>query len=168
MTTPQDPFGPPSQDGPGAPPAGYGQQPYGQPQYGQPQYGQAPYGQAQFGQPAGPPRNGLGVTALALGILALLTSLLFGGIVFGIAAIIVGVLGRGRVKRAEATNGAMALTGLILGAVSLVISIAVIALGVSILGSDTGQQYQDCLSQSRGDQTAVERCAQEFSNQFGS
>src|SRR5947209_5409004 len=59
MTTPDNPYGDPSQTPP--PPPGYGQQPaYGQPpaygaqQYGAPQYGApqgqpAPYGQAPYG-----------------------------------------------------------------------------------------------------------------------
>lgn len=161
MTAPQDPFSTPS-DGNRPPTYGapeQGGQPTG---YGTP----AGYG-APHGQPPRSPKNGFGIAALVLGILGLLTSLFFGGIVFGIPAIVLGALGRGRAKRREATNGGMALAGLVLGVVSLLISAAVIALGVSLLNSDSGRDYQDCLRDAAGDRAAIEQCAQEFSEQVG-
>lgn len=72
MTTPPDPFGPPSDSPYGSPPAqpGYGSQPsyeqpsYGQPAYGQP-YGQQPYAPTPFGQPGGPQLASWGPRVLA-------------------------------------------------------------------------------------------------------
>ena len=73
MTTPEDPFAPPtmpaSPSGPAAAPRygepgygqpsgeqpGYGQPGYGQPGYGQPGYGQPGYGQPGYGQPPARP-----------------------------------------------------------------------------------------------------------------
>lgn len=167
MTAPQDPFSTPSE---GTPPAGYGApaesgQPagYGTPSgYGSP----AGYG-APSGQPHGSPKNGFGIAALVLGILGLLTSLFFGGIVFGIPAIVFGALGRGRAKRHEATNGGTAVAGLVLGVVSLLITAAIIAFGVSLLNSDSGRNYQDCLRDAGSDGAAIEQCAQEFSEEIG-
>ncbi|MEU3775642.1 DUF4190 domain-containing protein [Streptomyces sp. NPDC032472] len=98
-----------------APPA------YGYPGY--PGYGAYPYG-AQ-------PRNGFGVTALVLGIIAVVgcfTSFL--AVALGIAAVVFGVLGRGKARRGEATNGGMALAGIILGAVGIVLGAALLVIGV--------------------------------------
>lgn len=146
MTAPQDPFGTPDQGsqpggtpGHGAP----GQQP-GQPGYGAPPpsggYGAPPPGSGAA------PRNGLGIAALVLGVLALLLSWsIVGGILFGLLAIVLGVIGRGRAKRGEANNGGLALAGIILGALGLLISIGVIILGVSLFGSDTIQDLKNCV-----------------------
>lgn len=196
MTTPQDPFGPPgeSTSGPGHDQPGqgqpYGQQPqYGQqpPQYGQqsgeqPQYGQPPqYGQQQYGgqqqwgqqpygaQPGhgGPKKNGMGIAALVVGILALITCFtIVGGILFGLVAIVLGFVARGKVKRGEADNGGMAIAGIVLGAVGLVLSLAFIAFGVAIFQSTGGQDLIDCLEQAGGDVAAEQACQEEFAEGF--
>jgi Protein of unknown function (DUF2510)/Septum formation len=73
------------------------------------------------------PRNGLGTTALILGIIGVVTGIIpfffwVAGIL-GVIGLILGVIGRGRVKRGEATNGTMALWGIITSAVAVVVSI---------------------------------------------
>ena len=166
VTAPQDPFGTPPQDGPGAPSSGtpgvptrdqqYGQQQYGQQQYGQPAYGQPPYGQA----PPGQSRNGLGVAALVLGILAALTGFFLIGGLLGVVAIILGFLGRGRAKRGEATNGGMALAGIILGVIGVLLTAVVIAIGASFL-SEFGS-LTECLSSAGQDQAEIDQCRREF------
>jgi len=159
----------------------YGEQQYGEQSYGQQQYEQQPYGQEQYGdqqygqqQPYGQPydsghtggggrRNGFGIAALVCGILALPGILLIvPGIVFGLLAIVLGFIGRGRARRGEASNGGMALLGAILGAIGLVVSSILLAIGVSIFTSDTGQNYTECLNSAGTDQTAIEQCQQEF------
>jgi hypothetical protein len=72
-------------------------------------------------------RNGLGIAALILGIIGALSGLIpilfwLGGIL-GVIGLILGFVGRGRAKRGEATNGTMALWGIITSAVALVLSI---------------------------------------------
>ena len=173
MTAPQDPFGTPPQDGPGAPSSGtpgapgpdqqYGQQQYGQQQYGQqqPAYGQPAYGQPPYGQaPPGQARNGLGVAALVLGILAVLTGFFLIGGLLGVVAIILGFLGRGRAKRGEATNGGMALAGIILGVIGVLLTAVVIAIGASFL-SEFGS-LTECLSSAGQDQAEIDQCRREF------
>jgi len=154
VTTPQDPFDTPSEGNrPGSGSAPYGSPPANQPGYGQP----AP------GGPAGSPKNGLGVAALVLGILALLTSFtVLGGVLFGLLAIVLGLVGRGRAKRGEATNGGMALAGVILGVLGLLISVALIALGASFLNSDSGRELQDCIESAGQDQAAAQQCQRDF------
>jgi hypothetical protein len=65
------------------------------------------------------PRNEFGVASVILGLVALMTCWLLIGVPFGIAAIITGDLGRGRVKRGEANNPRTAVAGIVLGAVAI-------------------------------------------------
>lgn len=166
MTAPQNPYGTPQPDGPDTPaavPPGGGA---GPPTYGAPAYGTAAASPPPYGTAAqGAPRNGLGTAALILGILAVLAAItVFGGIVFGLLAIVLGLIGRGRAKRGEATNAGVAVAGVVIGALGLLISVGLIAFGLSLFNSDSGRQYQDCLRSAGSDQAAINRCAQEFSN----
>jgi hypothetical protein len=72
------------------------------------------------------PGNEVGVASLLLGLVALMTCWLMIGIPFGIAAVITGDIGRGRVKRGEANNPRVALAGIVLGAVALVAGLVAI------------------------------------------
>jgi hypothetical protein len=142
----------PPQPGPGGypPPPNSGGYP---PQYG----GYPPPG-------ATGPRNGLGTASLIVAIVSLIT--VFGGVVFGIVAIVLGVMGRGRVKRGEATNGGVALAGIILGALSFLVSAAAIVIitvfGVTMFNEVGGTDYVDCVNQAGDDQQAIQDCADEF------
>ncbi|WP_093800516.1 DUF4190 domain-containing protein [Streptomyces sp. Wb2n-11] len=86
----------------------------------QPQFPQAPV-------PAAQARNGLGTAALILGIIGALSGLIpflfwLAGIL-GVIALIMGLAGRGRAKRGEATNKGVALAGTVLGLISLIMSV---------------------------------------------
>jgi hypothetical protein len=174
----QDPYG----DQPGERADGSGQTP-GQPGAGQPPYGQPPYGQPGSGGPGSapggypapgygygdayrPPRNGLGVAALVLGILGLLIAWVpvFGilGLLLGVAAVILGFLGRGRAKRGEATNPGAALAGIILGFLAVALAGIITAGLVAFFGSGEGRDYLDCVSRAGGNQAEVQRCAERF------
>lgn len=78
-------------------------------------------------------RNGAGTTALVLGVLSVVLAalVLFAGlaVILGPLAIIFGIVGTGRASRGEADNRGQAIAGIVLGAVSLLI---VLALGISI------------------------------------
>ena len=144
-STPQDPYGAPD------PSTAAVQQP-------QPAWGKQPYGTA-----VAAPRNGLGTAALVVGILAVLGVItVFGGVVLGLVALVLGLVARGRVKRGEATNGGAALAGVILGVVAMLLSIGIVVAGVSILNSDSGKKLQDCLRNAGQDQAAVQQCQREF------
>lgn len=120
------------------------------------------------GAPVGAARNGLGTAALVLGILALvLCWTVFGGILLGVLAIIFGLIGRGRVRRREATNGGAALTGIITGVLALLAVAALIAVGVSIINSPAGKNLQTCLRNAGSDTTAQQNCQQQFRSQYG-
>ncbi|WP_338672329.1 DUF4190 domain-containing protein [Streptomyces sp. SCSIO 30461] len=94
------------------------------------QYTQHPQQYPQQGAPAPAPvaaRNGLGTAALVLGIVGVLAGLpmflfwLAGTL--GLIGLILGITGRGRAKRGEATNKGAATTGVVLGAVALALSL---------------------------------------------
>ena len=179
---PSSPPGPPPTYGASGPPAGgyqqpaYGQAGYDQPAYGTPGYG-APAGQAYppaYGQGSGPAygqydqpkRNGLGIAALVLGILSLLSAVfVVPGLLLGLTAVILGFLGRSRARKGTASNGGVALAGLLTGAAAVVLSAIVgtlIAVGaISFLRSDTGQQLQECLRRAGNDPVAQQQCARE-------
>ncbi|MEU2428002.1 DUF4190 domain-containing protein [Streptomyces sp. NPDC007861] len=74
-----------------------------------------------------PARNGLGTAALVLGIIGALSGVIpfffwLAGIL-GLIGLILGFAARGRVKRGEATNKGVALAGVVLGLVSLALSV---------------------------------------------
>ena len=82
------------------------------------------------------PRNGLGIAALVLGIIGVVVGIIpflfWLAVILGVIGLIFGFIGRGRANRGEATNGTMALWGIITSAVAVVLSIVglVILLGV--------------------------------------
>lgn len=102
--TPYTPYGTPA----GAPPSPYGsaqgQQP-GQQPYGSP-YGSAPYGAGPYGAP--PRTDGVSIAALVTGILFL-----------GIVPIVLGIIGLGRTKKPGVNGRGFAIAGIVLGAVSI-------------------------------------------------
>ncbi|WP_406494764.1 DUF4190 domain-containing protein [Streptomyces sp. NBC_00846] len=87
---------------------------------------QQPYAPAQM-PGARPARNGLGISALVLGVIGAVSGLIpfffwLAGIL-GVIALILGLVGRGRAKRGEATNKGMATFGAVLGLISLILSV---------------------------------------------
>jgi hypothetical protein len=124
----------------------------------------AGYGQPAYGQPYGAPvvgrRNGMGIAALVLGIVAILSCwTAVGGMLAGLLAVIFGLVGRGRSRRREATNGGMALTGVILGVIGLLLGVLFLVFYVK--HKDDIRNYSDCMSRA---QTTAQRdaCTRQF------
>jgi Domain of unknown function (DUF4190) len=121
-----------------------------------------------FTPPPTGPRNGLGVAALVVAIIALLS--VVGGVVLGVVAIILGFLGLGRARRGEATNGGVAVAGIVLGLISIIEAVVVIALAVWGFNEAGGTDYIDCVSKAGNDAQAIQQCADQFrdrvENQF--
>lgn len=137
MTTPPPP--PPGQGGlppygsePGRSPSG---QPYPSP--GQSPYGQAPYGQNPYGAGGQPPMTPppapggapsgdntprvMSIASLVLGVIGLCSCMCF---VASIAAVVLGVMGKGAAERTGDDNSrVMSLIGLALGVVGVLIGI---------------------------------------------
>jgi len=139
---------------PGAYPSGVYQGGYPQPPM--------PYGDYYPSAPAAP-KNGLGIAALVVAIIALLGSFsIVGGILGGVVAVILGVIGRSRVKSGEANNGGVALAGIILGVISIIASLAFIPIYVGLFKDIGGGGYLECLQQAGQDRTAVQQCSDEL------
>ena len=151
MSEPDRPETPPPP--PPGPPPQYGGYPGAYPPPPQQPYGGYP-------MPPSAPKNGLGIASLVVAIVALLS--LFGGVVLGVVAVILGFLGWGRAKRGEANNGGIAVAGIVLGFLSIIEAIVLIALAVWGFGEVGGTDYIDCLSNAGNDQQAIEQCAQQF------
>ncbi|MFD8910909.1 DUF4190 domain-containing protein [Streptomyces sp. NPDC059575] len=115
---PPPPYAP---TGPGmaAPPPAAG---YGYPSYPGPAQG--------YGWSGGPalPQNGLGTSAMVLGILSICLFCFYGlpSIPLGIIAVVLGVKGKQRADRGEATNRGQAQAGFVMGIIGIVIGILVL------------------------------------------
>lgn len=122
----------------------------------------------QYPQPGYPPppssrRNGLGIAALVLAIVALFAFWsVIGGAAIGVVAVILGIVGWGRAKRGEASNGGVAIAGIVLGALAVVVSLAFIAVWVGIFDAVGGTDYLDCVADAGSDSAAIERCADQL------
>jgi heme/copper-type cytochrome/quinol oxidase subunit 2 len=109
-------------------------------------------------------RNGLGTAALVVGIIALITCwTVIGGILLGLLAIIFGFVGRGRAKRGEASNGGAAIAGVVLGLVSLIVAVVIVAAGATffIHHKKDINNLQSCLNNATS-QSQKNSCNQQF------
>lgn len=159
MSEPDNPATPPPPPPPPAAPP--------PPQYGayQGSYPPPPPQQPYPGYTAAPtaPKNGMGIASLVTAIIGLFT--VFGGILLGIVAIVLGFIGWGRAKRGEATNGGVAIAGIVLGILSVIVALVAIFLAVSFFNEVGGTDYIDCLSKAGSDQEAAQQCAEQFTQQ---
>jgi hypothetical protein len=127
----------------------------------------APYsGQPYSGQPYSDQRplgSGMAVAALVLGILAVVFCwTVIGGVLFGLVAIVLGVVASRRARRGAAAGRGMAIAGIVLGVIGLLLSIALIAFGLSILNSPDAKTLKQCVADAGGDQAKVQQCQRDF------
>ena len=145
------------------PPPPYGAYPGGYPPPPQPYSGFAP-------PPTGP-RNGLGIAALVIAIIGLVFCwTVAGGVILGLTAVIIGFVAQGRVKRGEATNGGVAIAGIVLGFLAIIVSLIFIPIWIGVFAEVGGTDYVDCLPKAGSDNQAIQKCADQFrdrvENQF--
>jgi hypothetical protein len=90
-----------------------------------------------------PMRNGLGVAALACGLIGILLGqvplLFFGSGALGALAIVFGIIGIRRALRGRASNRAMAVTGLVTGVAAFALAIWGVVIIMSGLNTVSGQ-----------------------------
>ncbi|WP_327148999.1 DUF4190 domain-containing protein [Nocardia sp. NBC_01329] len=137
---------------------------------GYPAPGPGPYpgpgGQPEYWQES-PKRKGMAIAALVLGILGVLSFwTIAGGILFGLIAVILGVIALVKAKRGTGGGGIMAVIGLILGLLAIVGVIVVAIVGWGIWSDSGGRDFVDCVSNANGDQTAVSQCEDEFNQRI--
>ncbi len=106
--------------------------------------------------------NGLAITALVLGVAAILLFwTVFGGIVLGLLAVVFGVLGARKARGGRASHGKMSVIGAVLGALGLIASVVIIAIGASIINSDEFKNFDDCVQHAKT-QSEREACEKDF------
>jgi hypothetical protein len=143
----QDPYGQPQQPPPYQDPYAQPQQPAYQDPYGQPTSG-SPYptsgpgypglGQypvAGYGAPMGGPQqnNTLGLISMILGIIAIPAACCaFLGMIVGVGALVLGILGMRKAAAGQASNRGQALAGVICGSIGLVLSIGSAIAGAAL------------------------------------
>ena len=113
------------------------------------------------------PRNGLGIAALAVGVVALLLvwSVVF-GLAAGICAVVLGFLALGRYNKGEATNKGVAISGIALGAIAMVLSLVFVGIwmyfGQRWFDEIGGNELMHCIEQAGDDPAAQQLCQEEF------
>lgn len=157
MSEPDKPETPqPSQPAPPPPPPQYGAYPGNYPP-------PPPQPYSGFTPPPTGPKNGLGIAALVIAIIGLVFCwTVVGGVILGLCAVIIGFVARGRVKRGEATNGGVAIAGIVLGFLAIIVSLVFIPIWIGVFEEVGGTDYVDCLSKAGNDSEAVQQCADQF------
>lgn len=106
---------------------------------------------------------GMATAALVLGILAIVTCwTVIGGVLLGVLAIVFGVVAARKARRGEAGGHGRAVAGIATGAVGLILAVALIAFGISILNRTSTKNLEHCLKNANGNQSAVNQCQQQY------
>jgi hypothetical protein len=114
-------------------------------------------------RPTGTGVDGVALAAMIVGILSLLIAWvpflgILGGL-GGVVAVILGFVGRGRARANGQAGSGQALTGIVTGAVALVLSIAVTVGFARLIGGDFGEvfsSYAECVEET-GDEDLCRR-----------
>ncbi|MDF2743799.1 MAG: hypothetical protein K0S88_5176 [Actinomycetia bacterium] len=138
-----------------------------------PQPGQdPPGGYPTAGYPAARPRrNGMGTTALVLGVVALtlVLLLLFSplGAFLGLLAVLFGILGLMRANRGEADNRGQAVAGLVTGGIALLVGVFLtISIGTWFATHvNDFNEFGRCMENAVGS-AAREECARQLSREL--
>ncbi|MCP9989168.1 MULTISPECIES: DUF4190 domain-containing protein [Streptomyces] len=106
--------------------------------------------------------NSLAIAALVLGVAALLLFwTVFGGVVLGLAAVVLGVAGARAARGGRAPHGGMAVAGAVLGALGLIASVVIVVLGASAFDSKEFRNFSECIehAETQGERDA---CKDDF------
>jgi len=107
-------------------------------------------------------RNGLGVAALSAGVIAVFVGFWIwpvGGMILGIVAVILGLVGRSRVKRSQANNGGVAAAGIVLGVVVIIMAVGYFAW---LFNRADLPRYRECLNNAGADKAKQDQCDNEI------
>jgi hypothetical protein len=110
------------------------------------------------------PKNGIGIAAMVVGIVALVLFWIpFLGLVLGIVAVVLGIVGIRKASRGEATNKGMAIAGVATGGVATLVGLFVVVVFLFI--ADEFGSLFECLSEA---QTLEEQeaCNTQFEDQL--
>lgn len=121
-----------------------------------------------YGAPVKAPGSGFALASLILGIAAIVTCWFGIGGLFGLVGLILGIVAINKLRKTPGAGKGMAITGIILGALGLVIGIVmtifiVFVSSVAVNGMTECQSYLES-----NDQAAYEQCIEEWANsEFG-
>ncbi|MBB4854688.1 hypothetical protein HNP40_002075 [Mycobacteroides chelonae] len=122
-----------------------------------------PYGVPGMPVPPPAPKNGVGVSALVVGIVAILLSCtVFGGFLGGCVAVVLGIVGLLRVKRSEADNRGVAIGGIALGALAVLLSTLILVFALVFMKSAGLSDFITCMSDVKGDRAKATQCQNDF------
>ncbi len=118
------------------------------------------------GDRSGGSHNSLGRLSLAFGLLGVATCWIGIGGLAGIAAVILGVLGRSRARRMHGVGGGIATAGLALGVLSALIALLLVGGSWTFYEQhgDDLRRYQDCRKDPNQDPAV---CRQRFNDVIG-
>lgn len=120
-----------------------------------------PYG--GYGQVPAAPKNGLGLSALVSGLLSVPAAFtVIGGFLLGLLAIALGFVGHGRARRGEATNGGIAIAGIVLGVLGIILSVVLAVTMWGLFKEFGGRDLVDCMQEAGSDRAAQQQCEEEF------
>lgn len=117
------------------------------------------------------PRNGLGASALVIGVLALVLTVLVAfaplAVILGAVAVGLAIAGIARANRGAASNRGQAVAGLITGGIGLVLSIAMlVTFGVYVNRHSTEfRDFRDCMDQANSVTTRAD-CVDQLSHRL--
>ncbi|MBB3158026.1 hypothetical protein FHS07_001722 [Microbacterium proteolyticum] len=131
-------YGAPAYPAPAYDPSTPGAPAYGQQNYGQQNYGQQPYGAPAYGYGAAPRVNPLAIVALVSSLVGLFAIPVIGQIV----GIITGHISLNQIKATSERGRGMALSGVLVGYISLGLGILLIILTAVIIGVTGGSDVR--------------------------
>lgn len=112
--------------------------------------------------------KGMAVASLVLGIVGLALAVVIVGGLFGLVAVILGVVALGQIKRGEAEGRGMAIAGVVTGVVAMLVALLVFAMTVVFVarGVQNFSNVTDCLAAAGEDQAEIDACEEEFLSKF--
>lgn len=126
-------------------------------------YAHPPQPIPQPGPRAAVRKNWIGTTALVAAVVGLaLCWSVVGGVLLGAVAVGAGLIGRGRAAAGEADNRTVATSGIALGVLAVVVSLALVPAWVRIYRDVDVPAYLDCVSTTT-DRPGAEQCANQLS-----
>jgi hypothetical protein len=109
------------------------------------------------------PKNGLGIAALVLAVIGLLSvATVFVPVILGAIAVVAGVVAHRRARRGIANNGGVAIAGIVLGALAIVVGLAFIAIWTTVWKDVRGGDYIACMQKAGSDSAEQQRCSDQF------
>ncbi len=131
-------------------------------QYSAPSYNQNQQGGYQNYQmnTAKPEGHGMGLAAMIVGIVGLLTCWLFIGGIAGIVAVVLGIIALRKLKKTPGAKKGMAITGIVTGTLAIVGTL-IVTIAAVLLGGITAEAIDHC-KEFENDSTAYQKCVEDY------